>query len=490
MSNPPLTPVVESAPPTNLSARRFGELVFILCLLPILAAMLLTSLFEPFWEYEQLLFGALAVAGLAWLVSVQIARAGGGSLAVIVVGAICLRAIVLVGPTSLSDDLYRYVWEGELVASQTSPYAYAPEAPELAAQRERLPEVFARMNNTDISAAYPPAVQLVFAATTSVAKLVQDPPESSGPFAMRILFALCDLLVLWPLIALLRRFKLPPSLSVVWAWNPLIALEFAGSGHFDSLGILLFVAALSILTLPSTMRPQGIRARLFDAFGTSLLSAAILVKFLPICIVPFVLRGAFLRRSFFLLLSSAALIAPFAFFDGAASGLTRGISEYGVRWESFHFVYGWIEWIPEQLFGGERDLSPTDPRIVARGFIALVWCVVGLFLFAQTRNTLRAATVLIGLFLVLTPTLHPWYLAWIAPFVALKPRASWLWVLLVGPALYVPLRLWKTEGVWTQPEWLWPVVAVPFLVFTLVEWRSDFSFRRRAHQQAATAKIA
>ena len=64
---------------------------------------------------------------------------------------------------------------------------------------------------------------------------------------------------------------------------------------------------------------------------------------------------------------------------------------------------------------------------------------------------------------MLTPTLHPWYLTWIVPFLVLRPARAWTLLLFLAPLLYWPRTGWMTERVWVEPAWLWPVVALPAL---------------------------
>ena len=88
-----------------------------------------------------------------------------------------------------------------------------------------------------------------------------------------------------------------------------------------------------------------------------------------------------------------------------------------------------------------------------------------------------ARTVLVA-FLLLTPTLHPWYLTWLVPFLVVS-RPSWAWSLLLAaaPLFYWPLTEWQAEGLWREPRWLWPCVALPFLLLCALEWVQD---RRRS----------
>ena len=88
---------------------------------------------------------------------------------------------------------------------------------------------------------------------------------------------------------------------------------------------------------------------------------------------------------------------------------------------------------------------------------------VGYVLWTKRCDALRAAFALIGLFLLLSPTLHPWYVTWIVPFLAFERSRAAHWLVVVAPLSYVLLPRWVNEGVWSEPAWLWPVVALPLL---------------------------
>jgi len=451
------TDASKKAPENGLYSHRLLVLSFALIALGTAAA----GLWNPFWEHQSELFAAIGVASAGWAFAVFSAKRVSISVRWIVAGAILLRVVVLCGDPGLSDDVNRYVWEGGLVADQISPYAHAPDAEVYAERREEYAAIYAGLNNTSISAAYPPFIEEVFGVLVWGAGMVGERGSESSLLMMRVFFTLCDLLVLWPLLALLKRFGRPSSLAVVWAWCPLMVLEFAGSGHFDSLGVLTLMGALALLSC-------GDRTRAWhDGLGAVLTSASIFIKLLPLCLIPFMLRreGRLLRLSV-LFGASLLWLLPFAFWQDGLASFDRGLTEYGTRWEGFNFVYSWIESSLDDLFGGDRDRSFTDPRLMGRGIIGLVWCAYLLFLVVKKCEPVHAVGQLVALFLVLTPTLHPWYLAWILPFAALRPSWHWLWVLATGVFLYAPLEVWNAAAEWSIPSWTWPVVALPF--FTIV----------------------
>ena len=436
----------------------------IVAYLAVLAAVLAVSWAGPIAERMLPLQLVWLVGSAAWVAAaVRLARRpavepGRGAVWWTIAGAVLLRGVVLAGDPALSDDVHRYAWEGGLVLEGVSPYAHAPSSPELAEFRERWPDRYAALNNADVSAAYPPLTQAACAAAVALA----GGPEHAV-LALRVLFTAADLLILVPLVVLLRRRGADPRLALVWGWSPLVALEFAGSGHFDSLGILLLLAALVAFE-----RPVRARAReALGALGALALAGAVVTKLLPVAAVPFVARDRGARAVAVAALAAAAFV-PILFLEGGFAGLGAGLGEYGLRWEASSLVYRFVEPLAAsvtELFGAAGS-GWSDPRRVARALIGAVWLAVVGASALRRVEPIAGTGAAIGLFLVLSPTLHPWYLTWVVPFVALDPsaraRAPWLVLVALAPLAYWPLEGWIAEGVWEEPPWLWPVLALPF----------------------------
>jgi len=439
--------------------------LFTLSLLPILVALLVHSTHGPLPEAMIPMQAVLGLAALAWIVAVVLAARGAGDVRLVVVGAVALRLLAFAGEPSLSDDVYRYAWEGNLLASGVSPYAYAPDAPELAEFRLEHAEVYARMNNVSVSAAYPPVTQYAAAFVTVLARVFafgDDDPGLAAVTGLRFLFGIADLLVLLPLMVLLSRRRGMAALAVAWAWSPLIALEFAGSGHFDSLGILLLVGALALLP-----KERGAAIGSAEWWALFLLSAAILVKFLPLVALPFFLRGpAAWKRLAWVVLFLLLAYAPFLLLPDGGHGLFAGLGQYGLQWEGGSLVFRWIDRIVRDVPG---MAWLDDVQLQGRVFVFLLWLTCALWAWTRRYDPVRATGYLIACFLVFSPTLHPWYLAWVVPFFALRPSLAWGWLVAAAPLLYWPLEGWRARGAWEEPAWLWPAYAGPFFALLIAD---------------------
>jgi len=447
-------------------------------MLSIAFALLLTAItgfsaLGPLPEHLAAAESCLLAAGLVWFALVVRSERENeprpsATTGWILLGAVVLRGVMWVGDPGLSDDIHRYVWEGGLVAEGVSPYAWAPSDPELETYRNAWPSTYEGLNHRDVSAAYPPVTQLAHAGVVSLAGGPAAGAGERAGAALRLFFTLCDLGVCLLLARWLSRAGRDPRLLVAWAWCPLVVIEFAGSGHFDSLGILLSVAALTVLA-----SARGAR----ELAGSALLAAGVLVKWLPLAFLAFVARRR-RRRAVATLAFTALGFLPLVFWSGGAAGLFSGTTDYGLRWESFSFLFRWIEpWMPTVV----RDGSLTDPRFLARALVGAVF-VAFIALHLRRGTELRVACFrTIGAFLLLTPTLHPWYLCWVVPLLVLERNRAWTFAVAFAPILYWPLGGWVARGVWSEPVWLWPAFALPFFALLALDWRA------RTRSEAALA---
>jgi hypothetical protein len=448
--------------PVSESGRAFR--VWVGAALAIVAGSLLLARSVPLDGHGALERLGWIASALGWCVALWLApRVGSGRpvAVVLVVAALAIRAPWSVADPGLSDDIERYVWEGGLVGVGVDVTRLAPDSPALTGFRVLWGDLWERVAHREVPAAYPPLTLLVHAAAVSLGG--GGGRADQARTALRWGYGACDLVVLAALLWLLRSRGASPAQACAWGWSPLVAMEFLGAGHLDALAIALL---MSTLALASGSGPGRGRERVLGA----LLALGGLAKLLPAVVWPFVARGRRPARLAIATLVTAALVLGGYALQVGTLPRPTGLEQYALRWESFSLLFRWIE----PLFGGlARDESWSDPRRLARGVVLLGWLAVGLCAWRRGLGPVRATWWLVGAFLVLTPTLHPWYLTWIVPLLALYRSVAWTGLLAVAPLLYWPVPRWRTEAIWEEPVWLWPLVAGPFLVALVCEilWR-------------------
>lgn len=449
-----------TTPPIPGSGTGRLRLPFLLCALGAAEAALLGALAWwpgiPFPSPGLLLLGS---ASLAWIAAAgllrpQPAAAPGPAaartelvlLAVVWGVALTLRLVLLPAPPGLSDDFWRYLWDGHVQLSGLNPYRQAPSAPELAPLRTPWHGL---VNNPDVPTIYPPGAQLAFLAVAAV---------SGGVLHLKLLWTACDLAAGWALgrvAAATGRSR--PRVLVLWLWSPLLVVETAWNGHLEALGLLGIALALAFAASPgrrAVARAGPLRAGTARAvLAGAALAWAAMVKVAPAAALPVLARRLGLRAAAAFALVCGALALPYV---GAGAAMGAGLATYARHWR---FMEGPFALLEAALPG------PLAPRAAAGAI------VLGVVLLATWRAwpLERALLWIVGAGLLLTPTLHPWYALWILPMAALRGSAPWLLLTALAPLGYVGLGAYRQTGTWPQPLWARLLLWAPVVILLLRE---------------------
>jgi hypothetical protein len=375
--------------------------------------------------------------------------------------AVAFRLIFLFRPPELSDDIYRYLWDGDVMLSGHNPYASAPA--QMHAATPDLARLQAHVNHSELVTIYPPAAQLLFASGRAL---------GGSALGMKALLVALDLAACVVLLLLLRSAGLPQWRLALYAWHPLPILEVAGSGHID--GAAVFFMLLAVIVL---VRPIRVRVAAAAAAG-AIFAASVLTKLVPLVLLPAVLGLCGQRRSVaFLLAGTATAAALTAAFLPDIRNMLGTLFTYARHWEFASFAFRTLR----QAIGS----GDTSRILLAGGFV--LSCVI-LYGSRGDRSHLepalrRAYAVVIAL-LLLVPTLHPWYALYL---VALLPFAAGPFGLALSGSVFLGYRVlgrYVTEHRWVDSSaTAAAIIAVPLLVLFL----QALVARRQARQPARGA---
>ncbi|MBI4064585.1 MAG: DUF2029 domain-containing protein [Elusimicrobia bacterium] len=366
----------------------------------------------------------LSVIMAAWLKKNEVPS----SRWIIFAFAVLFRLTLLWTPP-MSTDIYRYVWDGRVQQAGINPYLHSPLAPELKFLRD---DLHSSINHPGLSTIYPPLAQWTFRLGAAIAPTV---------FVQKIIFTLFDLAAVWVLLMLLELKRISPAWGAVYAWHPLVIVEFAGSGHLDSLMIFLMIVSLYLLE----------RKKMIPA--TIALAGAALSKIAPLSMVPWLLmqKNKRLLAIYGLVIIAACL--PFA----------RGLLEMASRGEPV--FAGFSAFAKDWTFNSSLYalLGLAIPSMTIRKSILALGLASFSFYWAR-RNREDSMRYAFGCFyalLLCSSIVEPWYITWLIPFLSFYPLWSALaWSWLAGFAYVVADRHYVL--------WAWIWVAQYILVYALL----------------------
>ncbi|MGB4520426.1 MAG: hypothetical protein WBI28_00620 [Candidatus Omnitrophota bacterium] len=316
-------------------------------------------------------------------------------LYIVIIFAVFFRVCLLASTPKLSNDIYRYLWDGKVSSSGINPYSFPPDSPNLKYLQD---ENFKKIGHYEAFTCYPPLSQMIFMSAYKI---------NPGFYFLKIIFVLFDIGIMLLLLAILKFLKKNVLKIVTYAWNPLVVIEISGNGHLDSFAIFWVILAVFLYYKKK--------------FFLSLFSLALasLAKFFAIPLL-------FLYGARPLKLSRLLLVLGFAGlfflpFIWAGSKIFKGLADYLTLWEFNGSVFPLVLYL-------------TKSYTLTKTFIFIFLFIIFLGLFKKNIELPRAIFIMLTTMLVLSPTVYPWYLLWILPFLCVYENAAWL--LLSGTIIF------------------------------------------------------
>lgn len=405
---------------------------------------------------EQHVVGTISVglgAGVVYFIALYAlerlpdARSKRMALWIILAGAILFRLTLLPLTPTLSDDPYRYHWDGQIQLAGQNPYIASPDT---IAVGSHVTPTGHLLPAHDMPNIYPPLAELLF---REAARYLP------GAIAFKLPFFLADLLAVLLLAACLRRSEQREFRLAIYAWNPLVIVEFAGTGHSDALAIAALLGAILI-----------IRSR--AGVSTILLATSALLKAFAVMLFPLWLRRAGWPRtvrSWAAGAASAALAVVCSWpYRAALPHIPATLAYFAAHWQDNNASLFTVL----RIFSGHTDVASG----IGEGV------VVGLALWAAARRLEpeRAAFFIIGAILLLSPNAYPWYFTWIIPLLCFFPNPAWLLLTILQFLSYSVLIGYGILGTWHwSPLMIWLEYA-PFYGWILWHVISGKNFRVKA----------
>ncbi|MGG6229882.1 mannosyltransferase [Tenacibaculum sp. SDUM215027] len=369
------------------------------------------------------------------------------SFAYLVGIAVIFRLIFFFAIPNLSQDFYRFIWDGRMILEGLNPYL-------------SLPQTFIEQNNYPINQAnelykgmgalngshytnYPPINQLCFL----IAALFAKNSIIGSVVIMRVLIILADIGILYFGKKLLERLQLPVKNIFLYILNPFVIIELTGNLHFEP--VMLFFLVWSIYKLQ--------QQKWFSA--AILLACSVSAKLIPLLFLPLffqwfvkgeasVFKGLKKLTFFYLVVIStiALLFLPF-YSSELVSNYTNSVGLWFRNFEfnaSFYYVARGIGY----LFRGYNEIAIIGKIIP----IVTIFFLLILTFFKKNKSVKQLIVSMLfalSFYYFLTTTMHPWYIATLlilSVFTQYRYTVLWSLVIILSYQAYANSP-WK-ENLW------------------------------------------
>lgn len=356
---------------------------------------------------------------------------------------IIARLILFMGMPALSDDIYRFLWDGYLLHAGVNPYTQLPETLLHQGIPNITPELFDQLNSKPYYSVYPPFNQFFFWLSTWFGESLLLQTN-----ILRAILLLADIGSWYFMKRILSQLNKDPNLAFWYFLNPLAILEITGNIHFEGLVIFFMMAGIYFFT-----KNQSIKSGWMIGLG-------IATKLLPLIYIPAIFFKNPKNKGL-ITATISGVVALVTFIPFFTSGALRGIqSSLGLYFQKFEFnasIYFILReigfWIKGYNIIG--SLGPWLSSISLLGILAISF-------IGSRRNWILAQTMLFALtwYLLMTTTVHPWY---ILPLLAFGVLSGFYYPVIWSLFIFLTYLGYTSQGFELSSHWIILEYAVVFI---------------------------
>lgn len=307
-----------------------------------------------------------------------------------------LRLILLFAFPWLSDDVYRFIWDGRLAAHGVNPFNQVPS--KIMENPAMIPGVdqslYKRLNSPNYHTVYPPVAQFSFLLAAWLA------PGNlwAAAFTMKVFVLGFELGNLWLMGRLLRLFQLPKERVLIYWLNPLVIIEVMGNLHFEGVMIFFLLGAVLLLSLE---KRTGAALSMALAIGS---------KLLPLLFLPYLLRRMAYRHllGYFAILVAGCLLLFFPMYNAYfVNSFGSSLQLYFQKFEFNASLYYLLRTIGYH-WKGYNMIQDFGPQLAFMVFLAIM-ASAGLEKNPNWAKLPGKMLFAISFYLLCSTTVHPWY---------------------------------------------------------------------------------
>ncbi|KQC31027.1 polyprenol phosphomannose-dependent alpha 1,6 mannosyltransferase MptB [Flagellimonas eckloniae] len=324
------------------------------------------------------------------------------NLKFLLISGILFRLVFFLVEPNLSQDFYRFIWDGELIKHGLNPYLYTPN--DLIGQNglpiSNADALFAGMGELSAKhfSNYPPVNQIIFALSS----LLGGGSILGSIIVMRLFIIFADLGILYFSRKLLQNLNQSNHMAFWYFLNPLVIIELTGNLHFE--GVMLFFLVWSLYLISSKK----------EILAAPIYAVSIMVKLVPLLFLPLFIKHFGFKKSaiFYILIGLSCIVLFLPFYSPVfVSNYSETISLWFSNFEFNAGIYNVVKQIGTNFF----DAKPWE-LVKSYGKLVAILVMVITLLMAFVRKNQNLSTLItsmliaLSLYYFLSSTVHPWYI--------------------------------------------------------------------------------
>ncbi|MDC6365537.1 MULTISPECIES: mannosyltransferase [Flavobacteriaceae] len=372
---------------------------------------------------------------------------------------ILFRVVFLFAEPNLSQDFYRFIWDGELIKNGINPYLHTPnqlmEQPNFSITNAKaLYNGMGELSAKHFSN-YPPINQVLFA----LGAFLGGGSILGSIIVMRLLLILADIGVLYFGKKLLENLKQPSHLIFWYFLNPLVIIELTGNLHFEGVMLFFFIWAMYLISQKKWY------------WAAPVYAISIMVKLVPILFLPIFLKYFGIKKSalFYLLTGISCFLFLLPFY--APVFIDNYSETVGLWFSNFEFnagIYNLIKKVAVTYFEAKPwELIESYGSFVAKTVIIFTLLIAFLRKNQSLDSVLLSMLWALSLYYFLSSTVHPWYLTFLVVLtIFTKYQYAIVWSLVVVLSYFAYSNPDYTENLWLLS--IEYILVLGFFIYELI----------------------
>jgi alpha-1,6-mannosyltransferase len=320
----------------------------------------------------------------------------------ILISSFLFRAIFILAIPALSDDYFRFIWDGRLIEEGINPFLYLPNEVQKQSllSGEMNDTLYHKMNSPNYYSVYPPVLQFVF----FIASKLSLSSNYGAIVVLRIVILLAEIGSYFFLTKIITLLKLPKNRILIYLLNPLVIIEISGNLHFEGLMLFFVIASFYFLLVNNII------------FSSIFFSLAVCTKMIPLVLLPLIIKKIGFKKgiiySLLVLMLSSVLFLPFINQE-LISNIGNSVGLYFQKFEFNASIYYLARWLGFQI-SGFNEIAIIGKLLPMISFVLIMY----ISFRSKPKQSdkilfFESALTILFVYYLFSLIIHPWYLTFL-----------------------------------------------------------------------------